>query len=155
MFRESMAGWKSLGMLAEIGAYLATAPTIRSNTKPGGLSGAWLMTVALPGGRPLETVGTFMDSPASANEQPGDGRWARTSANRLRIAFRLPQEKSDAITGGEYWAAGVQMLDAAGQLHGPLEVELTTRLEDSWARCVLSQSYPYIEAAKGRKWTLT
>jgi len=124
MFRESMAGWKSLRMSGAIGAYLATAPTTRSNGKPGGLSGAWLMTVALPGGRPLETVVTFMDSPASANEQPGDGQWARTSTNRFRITFRLPQEKSDAISGCEYWAAGVLMLDASGQLHGPLEVEL-------------------------------
>jgi hypothetical protein len=111
-------------MSAFIGACLATAPMIRSGGEPRNLSGAWLMTLALPGRRPLETVVTFIDSPASADEQPGDGQWARTSANRFRISFRLPEEESDAISGGEYWAAGVLMLNELGQLRGPLDVEL-------------------------------
>ena len=119
-----MAGWKSLGMSAAIGACVATALTIRSSGEPRQFVGRMVNDSCFAVRARTRNCGHLYGQPASADEQAGDGQWARTSANRFRITFRLPEEKSDAISGGEYWAAGVLVLDELGQLRGPLEVEL-------------------------------
>ena len=82
------------------------------------LEGEWLMTIAVPGVRPVPTVITFLSDTSSQRDTPDRGSWRKIADNRFEIAFLT------RVDGGIEWrASGTLKLDEFDRLRGELRIE--------------------------------